>query len=171
MLLEKILKDKHILSYNERTIESIFIGNYENNIQEQYRKTNNNLEDVISDFHCTKGNIYKFTHEEYLLKIRDSKFGLCLRGFGSKCHREVELMAFGTVLIITPEVSIKSYTEPLIENIHYIYVSSPDELKAKINLLSKEEWEKMSNECYKWYQRNVHSDNCWNNMITHILYN
>jgi len=171
MLLEKILKDKHILSYNERTIESIFIGNYENNIQEQYRKTNNNWEDVISDFHCTKGNIYKFTHEEYLLKIRDSKFGLCLRGFGSKCHREVELMAFGTVLIITPEVSIKSYTEPLIENIHYIYVSSPNELKGKINLLSKEEWEKMSNECYKWYQRNVHSDNCWNNMITHILYN
>jgi len=171
MLLEKILKDKHILSYNERTIESIFIGNYENNIQEQYRKTNNNWEDVISDFHCTKGNIYKFTHEEYLLKIRDSKFGLCLRGFGSKCHREVELMAFGTVLIITPEVSIKSYTEPLIENIHYIYVSSPDELKAKINLLSQEEWKKMSNECYKWYQRNVHSDNCWNNMITHILYN
>ena len=34
MLLEKILKDKHILSYEERIIESIFIGNYENNVQE-----------------------------------------------------------------------------------------------------------------------------------------
>jgi len=171
MLLEKILKDKHILSYEERIIESIFIGNYENNVQEHYRNTNNKWEDVISDFHCTKGNKHKFTHEDYLLKLRSSKYGLCLRGFGSKCHREVELMAFGTVLIITPEVSIKSYTEPLIENIHYIYVSTPNELKDKIKLLSKEDWVKMSNECYRWYQRNVHSDNCWINMITNILYN
>ena len=171
MLLEKILKDNHILSYEERIIESIFIGNYENNVQEHYRNTNNKWEDVISDFHCTKGNKHKFTHEDYLLKLRSSKYGLCLRGFGSKCHREVELMAFGTVLIITPEVSIKSYTEPLIENIHYIYVSTPNELKDKIKLLSKEDWVKMSNECYRWYQRNVHSDNCWINMITNILYN
>jgi len=173
MLLEKILKEKHILSYEARKIESIFIGNYENNVQEQYRNTNvtnNNWENVISEFHCTKGNIYKFTHEEYLLKIRSSKYGLCLRGFGSKCHREVELMAFGTVLIITPEVSIKSYSEPIIENIHYIYVSSPEELQTNLDLISKEKWCEMSNECYNWYQRNTHSDNCWSNMIEHILY-
>lgn len=171
MLLEKILKEKHILLYEERTIESIFIGNYENNIQEQYRNININWKNVISEYHCTKGNQYKFTHEEYLLKIRSSKFGLCLRGFGSKCHREVELMAFGTVLIITTEVSIKSYSEPLIENIHYIQVSSPEELKNKISLISKEKWCYMSNECYQWYQRNIHSNNCWNNMISNILYN
>jgi hypothetical protein len=171
MLLEKILKEKHILLYEERIIESIFIGNYENNIQEQYRNTNIHWKNVISEYHCTKGNQYKFTHEEYLLKIRSSKFGLCLRGFGSKCHREIELMAFGTVLIITPEVSIKSYSEPLIENIHYIQVSSPEELKDKISLISKEKWCYMSNECYQWYQRNIHSNNCWNNMISTILYN
>ena len=173
ILLEKILKEKHILTYEERKIESIFIGNYENNVQEQYRNTNvtnKNWENIISEFYCTKGNKYKFTHEEYLLKIRESKYGLCLRGFGSKCHREVELMAFGTVLIVTPEVSIKSYREPLVENSHYIYVSSPEELQTKIDLISKEKWSEMSNECYTWYQRNTHSDNCWTNMIEHILY-
>ena len=173
MLLEKILKEKYILSYEERNIESIFIGNYENNVQEHYRNTNitkKNWENVISEYHCTKGNNYKFTHEEYLLKIRSSKYGLCLRGFGSKCHREVELMAFGTVLIITPDVSIKSYSEPLIENTHYIYVSSPEELQKKLNLISKEKWCEMSNECYIWYQRNTHSDKCWTTMIEHILY-
>ena len=171
MVLEKILKTDGILGWNDREIESIFIGNFENNVQQKFRKTNDNWENVLTEYHCTAGQKHLFTQKEYLMKLRNSKYGLCLRGYGSKCHREVELMAFGTVLIITPEVSIKSYTEPLIENIHYIYVSSPDELKAKINLLSQEEWKKMSNECYKWYQRNVHSDNCWNNMITHILYN
>jgi hypothetical protein len=173
MLLEKILKEKNILTYEERKIESIFIGNYENNVQEHYRNTNvtnKNWENVISVYHCTKGNNYKFTHEDYLLKIRESKYGLCLRGFGSKCHREVELMAFGTVLIVTPEVSIKSYREPLVENSHYIYVSSPEELQTKLDLISKEKWCKMSNECYTWYQRNIHSDNCWTNMINYILY-
>ena len=173
MLLEKILKEKHILSYEERKIESIFIGNYENNVQEQYRNTNvthKNWENVISEYHCTKGNKYKFTHEDYLLKIRDAKYGLCLRGFGSKCHREVELMAFGTVIIITPEVTVKSYSEPLVENVHYIYVSYPEELQTKLDLISKEKWCEMSNECYTWYQRNTHSANCWTTMIEHILY-
>jgi hypothetical protein len=173
MLLEKILKEKQILSYQDRKIESIFIGNYENNVQEQFRNmsiTHKNWKDVISEYHCTKGHTYKFTHEEYLLKIRDSRYGLCLRGFGSKCHREVELMAFGTVLIITPEVSIKSYSEPLIENTHYIYVSNPEELKSKLDLISIETWCDMSNECYTWYQRNIHSNKCWTNMISHILY-
>ena len=125
---------------------------------------------MISEYHCTKGNTYKFTHEEYLLKLRDSRYGLCLRGFGSKCHREVELMAFGTVLIITPEVSIKSYSDPLIENTHYICVSNPEEFKTKIDLISKAKWCEMSIECYIWYQRNVHSNNCWTSMIEHILY-
>ena len=170
LLLEKILKNKHILSYEERIIESIFIGNYENNVQEQYRNTNHKWETVITAYHCTKGNKHKFTHEEYLLKLRLSKYGLCLRGFGSKCHREVELMAFGTVLIITPDVSIKSYSEPLIENTHYIYITYPEELQDKLNSISEESWNTMSKECYNWYQRNVHSDKCWTNMIETLLY-
>ena len=66
------------------------------------------------------------------MKLRESKYGLCLRGYGSKCHREVELMAFGTVPIVTPEVSVSSYMEPLIENTHYIKVTTPAELKEKI---------------------------------------
>ena len=171
MLLEKILKETSILTYSERKINSIFIGNFENSIQAKYRKNNISWGEVITEFHCTKGNQYKFTHEEYLLKLRESKYGLCLRGYGSKCHREVELMAFGTVPIITPEVSIKSYMNPLIENEHYIFVSSPEELQKKIENIDEEQWKLMSNNCFKWYQKNVHSNNCWNNMISFILFN
>jgi len=170
MLLEKILKRNGILSWDERNIESVFIGNYENPVQEKYRVTENRWEDEITEYHCTRGKQYKFTHEEYLMKLRGSKYGLCLRGYGSKCHREVELMAFGTVLIVTPGVTTDSYMEPLIEGIHYIRVSNPSEISYKLSDITKEKWEEMSIACYEWYQRNVYSTNCWSNMISNILY-
>ena len=170
MLVEKVLRTKGILSHAERNIESIFIGNFENSVQAKFRKTDDSWETVLTEYHCTKGEKHKFSHEEYLMKLRDSKYGLCLRGYGSKCHREVELMAFGTVPIVTPEVNVSSYMEPLIENTHYILVKTSDELKQKVAAINKEQWTKMSTACYEWYQRNVHSKNSWKNMIGHILY-
>lgn len=169
MLLEKVLKQNGILKYDERKIESIFIGNFENSVQEKFRKTTDSWDTVLSEYHCTKGQQHKFSHEEYLMKLRNSRYGLCLRGYGSKCHREVELMAFGTVPIVTPEVTVSSYMESLIENTHYILVKSPEELKEQITNIDEEQWNKMSSACYEWYQRNVHSKNCWNNMIEYIL--
>ena len=170
MLLEKVLRINGVLSHSDRQIESIFIGNFENSVQEKFRKTTNTWENVLTEYHCTKGSQHKFSHEEYLMKLRGSKYGLCLRGYGSKCHREVELMAFGTVPIVTPEVTVSSYMEPLIENTHYILVKTPEELKEKKANINNEQWTKMSTACYEWYQRNVHSKNCWKNMIEHILY-
>ena len=170
MLLEKVLKTKGVLSHDARTIESIFIGNFENSVQEKFRKTSDSWDNVLTEYHCTKGQEHKFSHEEYLMKLRDSKYGLCLRGYGSKCHREVELMAFGTVPIVTPDVTVASYMEPLIENVHYILAKEPEDLKQKVASIDKEQWTKMSAACYEWYQRNVHSKNCWINMIENILY-
>jgi hypothetical protein len=170
MLVEKILDKYKILLYNERKIESIFIGNIENNVQNTYRN-NDEWKNVITEYHCTKGLDKKFTHEEYLMKIRSARYGLCLRGYGSKCHREVELMAFGTVPIITKEVSITSYYDKPIENIHYIYVNTPEELKYKIKNITIEQWNNMSQACYQWYQKNIHSKICWKNMIEYIIYN
>jgi len=170
MLAEKLLSKTPLLNYSEREIETIFIGNFENNVQAKFRNTNIDWESVLDEYHCTKGQKHKFTHEEYLMKLSQSKYGLCLRGYGSKCHREVELMAFGTVPIITPEVSIKSYMDPPIENVHYITVNNPEELKEKIGFIDEKKWSKMSKACSEWYAKNIHSANCWNNMIENILY-
>ena len=170
MLLEKILKRDGILKFEERNILSIFIGNIENNVQSKFRNDNTNWSNTVQEFHITQGKQHKFTHEEYLLKLRSSKYGLCLRGYGSKCHREVELMAFGSVPIITKHVNYDSYLEPLEENKHFIYVTTPEEMNEKLNKISIEEWKIMSEQCYQWYQRNVHSDNLWNNLISKILY-
>jgi hypothetical protein len=96
---------------------------------------------------------------------------LCLRGYGSKCHREVELMAFGTVPIVTPEVTVESYMEPLVENKHYITVKDEEEFVEKLKVITEDDWNLMSNACYEWYQRNVYSKQSFTNMINKILYN
>jgi hypothetical protein len=170
-ILEKILTSTNnkILDYDERTTESIFIGNFENKVQEQFRN-NPEWENVLTEYHCTAGKKHIFTGEEYLIKLSNSRYGLCLRGYGRKCHREVELMAFGTVPIITQHVDIESYINPPVENVHFIRVNEPKNLKEKLEGISKEEWLVMSQNCHKWYMENVHSDNMFKTTIASILY-
>ena len=170
IILENILDTKGILSYKDRTIQSIFIGNYENSEQAKYRNTQIDWSSVLTEYHCTAGNKHKFSHEEYLMKLRNSRYGLCLRGYGSKCHREVELMAFGTVPIVTPEVNVDSYMEPLIENKHYIAVKDEEEFVEKLKVITEADWNLMSNACYEWYQQNVYSKQSFTNMINKLLY-
>jgi hypothetical protein len=170
MLLEKILRASGTLTWENRTVGSIFIGNFENSVQARFRNTDVDWGSATDEYHCTAGTKHKFTHEEYLLKLRTAKYGLCLRGYGSKCHREVELMAFGTVPIVADGVTTESYMEPLIENVHFIKVISPSEIRPTIGKIPQEKWNEMSKACYEWYQRNVISKNAWTNMIEHILY-
>ena len=159
-----------IPDYNERKHFTMFLGNIENAVQGAYRE-NLGWDKVVDDYICTKGIHHKYTQEEYLDHIRNAKFGLCLRGFGSKCHREVELMAMGTVPIITPNVCIDSYANPPIEGIHFIRVNQPSELNKVINAVNEEKWREMSDACIKWYMQNVHSNNSWKTTINAILYN
>ena len=170
MLMEKLLKAHGVLTWENRTIDSIFIGNFENSVQARFRNTDVNWSDAIDEYHCIEGSEHKFSHEEYLMKLRDAKYGLCLRGYGSKCHREVELMAFGTVPIVADGVTTESYMEPLIENVHFIKVISPSEIRPTIGEITEKKWNEMSKACYEWYQRNVLSKNAWTNMMEHILY-
>ncbi len=170
-IMEKFLENNKIKSYFERSIESIFIGNIENNVQNQYRNTNNNWENILDVYHCTQGTQHKFSQEEYLQQLANAKYGLCLRGYGSKCHREVELMALGTVPIITETVSIDSYMDPPEENQHYIRCNNPEDLKTILSNISEEKWYMMSKNCYNWYQKNVHSKNSFNNFLSNIFYN
>lgn len=157
--------------YKERQVGTIFIGNIENDTQNKFRNTNLDWGSVLSEYHCTKGTQHKFTPEQYMHKLSSAKFGLALRGYGSKCHREVELMGLGTVPIITSEVNITSYMVPPEEGKHFIRCNNPNELKTKLSKITEEEWELMSNNCYKWYLRNVHSKNVMSMILNNILYN
>jgi len=151
------LEQLEIMPFNKRYFSSVFVAKVENEIQAGFRdpkKWKSYIEffDLIIE---EAGKPYKYTNKEYLDLIRYSKYGLCLRGFGPKCHREVELMACGTVPIITPDVDIDNYFNPPIENIHYIRVTKPEDILNLINSISQEKWEEMSKACVQWYQ-----DNC-----------
>jgi hypothetical protein len=149
------LENLDIIPFHKRQFTSIFIGRIENEVQAQYRHTDwKKYIELFDILVAREGLAYKYTNTEYLDLLRYSKFGLCLRGFGPKCHREVELMACGTVPIITQEVDIDNYYNPPIEGIHYIRVSRPEDIPTKINAITREKWEQMSNACIQWYHEN-----------------
>jgi hypothetical protein len=100
------------------------------------------------------GNQRMMTQREYLNFLKQNKFGLCLRGIGPKCLRDVELIGLGTVPIFTPGVST-DYYNPLIRDKHFLYAETPEEIPNLIKNCDKEKWEYMHNECLKWFEDNA----------------
>ena len=86
MLSKKTIKTKNI----------VFYGCIENALQDANRNKYD-WSTCCDDFVLSSEP--KYTQQEYLDKLSEAKYGLCLAGFGKKCHREVECMAFGTVPI------------------------------------------------------------------------
>ena len=160
-LMEKIKKERK--RWDDRTIESIFLGKIENNIQ-LHKRTNIDWSNSIELFEMPVNGEYKYTQEEYLKLLTKSKYGLCLSGYGPKCNREIELMCMGVVPIITPLVDLTYYNK-LIENKHYITVTNPNEIENKIKSISKDIWEEMSKNCTEWYEDNCSVNGSFNTTI------
>ncbi len=157
-LLES-LKKGYRRSFDQRNISSIFLGKVENHVQLQNRSTfdwSDSIEFFSMPVMMGDTTKWPFTQEEYLEKISFSKFGLCLPGYGPKCNREIEYMAFGVVPIITPGVDTTYYND-LVENKHFVRVSSPEDID-KVTKIDKEEWEALSNNCISWYEENCSSN-------------
>jgi hypothetical protein len=149
-LLEEFA-DKYNKNYDQRPIKSIFIGKIENSVQESFRDVPL-WEKYISLFDCMKNNEpYKYTQEQYLTKLSDSKFGLCLRGFGPKCNREIELLAMGVVPLLTPDVDV-TYYETLKENVHFFRIHKPEDVTQIVSETTPEKWLEMSTSCREWYR-------------------
>lgn len=152
---------KGILSYDERPVESIFMGKIENHIQGSGR-VNQDWTKSVEEFSMPirigdsgLQSSYPYTQEQYQDKLASSKFGLLLPGYGPKCNRDIECMAHGTVPVVAPGCDVINYHEPWIEGVHYISVDSPEEVKEKISKVSQSEWQYMHNACRSWYGRNA----------------
>ena len=89
------------------------------------------------------------------MKIGSARFALALPGYGHKCHREVEALALGTPLIVTPGVDVINYSTPLVEGTHYISVKTSEEAIKAMAAISDEEWIKMSDACRIWYKQSA----------------
>ena len=154
LLQEKI--EKGLKGFDERNVESIFLGKVENGVQLQNRTRHDwskNIEFFSMPIQMGDSLKWKYTQEEYLEYVSNSKFGLCLPGYGPKCNREIEYLGLGVVPIVTENVCTKYY-DPLIEGMHYFKVNNPQQVTKIINDCSKDRWEYMSYNCRKWYNKN-----------------
>ncbi len=149
-------------SFQLRTQRLVFYGKIENSVQER-RRTGADWESACSEFIMPKGDAkpYVFTQKEYLERLTTAKFGLCLAGFGKKCHREVECMAMGTVPIVAPDVDMTNYANPPQEGVHYIRVESPEEAKTISESMKEEQWTQMSGACRQWWKENASVEGSW----------
>lgn len=153
-LLEE--KSKSNLSYDERDIESVFLGKIENSIQYNNRVSENWFS-VIEKFNMPimfgDSINWPFSQEEYLDIIGKSKFGLCLAGYGPKCNREIEYLANGTIPIVTKNVDT-TYYNALKEGVHYFKAESPNQVPEIVKNCSKDRWLEMSHNGKEWYKKN-----------------
>jgi len=147
-----------LLSYQEREIESIFLGKIENGIQNANRNNRDWSQAGIELFKCPIDkpgpDHYTYTKEEYLEKLRHSRFGLALAGYGPKCNREIELLGMGVVPLFAPEVD-NTYYEPMTEGVHFLRVNDPSEVKKVIDSVSENQWKEMNEAGQDWYERNA----------------
>jgi ornithine carbamoyltransferase len=71
----------------------------------------------------------------------------------------------GTVPIVTPGVDITGYIEPLLDGLHVICVSSPEDALTKIAAITEDKWTTMSKEAKAWWQRNASAEGSWQRTV------
>lgn len=147
--------------WESRAHTLVFYGRSENAVQKK-RRSGFDWQSKCSDFvHVDGLNPYPFTQEQYLEKLTDARFGLCLAGYGNKCHREIECMAMGCIPIVAAEVDMENYADPPEEGLHYFRVTSPEGIAPLLEKTTAERWTVMSVACRDWWRRNASVEGMW----------
>jgi hypothetical protein len=149
-------------SYEARQDTMVFYGRIENADQGQWRQDISGWKMACAKFSMQQGKEpYTLKPREYLEALQNSKYGLCIRGYGPKCNREIELLAMGTVPVVTNGVDISDYAEPLIDGTHVLCVSDHEDAMQKICKISEEKWLEMSEAGFQWWKRNCSVEGSW----------
>jgi hypothetical protein len=147
-------------SWEARPQTVVFYGRSENAVQLSRRQ--GSWSAVCSEFVHLEGlKPYPFSQKEYLERLTLSKYGLCLAGYGYKCHREIECMAMGCVPIVAPEVDMTSYADPPQEGLHYLRAEGPGAVAEIVKNIGADQWSLMSVACRDWWSRNASADGMW----------
>ena len=168
-LVEKHAEELAAIPYSKRAKNLVFYGKVENSIQRNARSSAASLWEACDGFDMPVGTSqkYKYSQEDYLKAIANSKYGLCMAGYGPKCNREIELMAVGTVPVVAPGVDMDKYANPPQEGVHYIRVRSlnPEDVKQQLAEISAESWHSLSASAHKWWQDNASADGLWHRTL------
>jgi hypothetical protein len=150
-------------SYEARQDTMVFYGRIENADQGQWRQDISGWKMACAKFSMQQGKEpYTLKPREYLEALQNSKYGLCIRGYGPKCNREIELLAMGTVPIVTADVDIENYAEPLVNGVHVIRVTDKADAIDKIAYgMTEAKWAEMSEAGFQWWKRNCSVEGSW----------
>jgi hypothetical protein len=159
--------------YDDRKDTMVFFGRIENDVQAAYR-TKRDIKmwsSACARFSMKEGkDPYDLNPKEYLEALQNAKYGLCLRGYGPKCNREIELLAMGTVPIVTTDVDIDNYAEPLVDGVHVIRViDKADAIDKIVYGMTETKWAEMSEAGFQWWKRNCSVDGSWAQTRVHCL--
>lgn len=148
-------------SFVDRTLGTVFYGRSENEVQKMNRSVHDWSTGCDEFVHLNgTSEPYPYSHRQYLERLSTAKWGLCLAGFGKKCHREIECMAMGCVPVVAPEVDMDNYADRPVEGLHYIRVQSPDDMN-KLKDIRADEWQKMSDAGKAWWAKNCSVKGLW----------
>jgi hypothetical protein len=147
-------------TWEERPIVSLFLGKVENGVQQKHRCAADwsAAVELFSMPVDPTGAPYPYTQSQYLEKVSNTRWGLCLPGYGPKCNREIEYMALGTVPIVTEGVDMRNYLVPPQEGVHYLRATTPADVKRIVATTPKETWERMSAACHRWWRENASAE-------------
>lgn len=149
-------------SYEARQDTMVFYGRIENADQGKWRQDISGWKMACAKFSMQQGKEpYVLKPREYLEALQNAKYGLCIRGYGPKCNREIELLALGTVPVVTSGVDIYNYAEPLVDGTHVLCVSDYQDAMEKICKISEEKWLEMSEAGFQWWKRNCSVEGSW----------
>jgi hypothetical protein len=156
VLLEQV-REEGRRGWPQRDIGSLFAGSVENETQEFFRNRFQGWAESIDLHACAdrlnRGEPNPFSLPDYLNLIRRSRFGVCFRGNGPKCYREIECLALGTPLIVTEGLEV-DYPEPLQEGLHFRRARQAEDVPRIVAETTPEQWERMSRACWDWFGRN-----------------
>lgn len=139
--------------WDQRDAGIVFYGKIENKVQE--RRRGGDWSSACSKWVMARGDEpHSLSQQEYLEALSSARFGLCLAGYGYKCHREIECMAVGCVPICAPDVDMSSYADPPVEGVHYIRATSPAAASDSVGAMGQAEWEAMSAAGRAWWKKN-----------------
>jgi hypothetical protein len=158
-LLEELVS-QGIGSSDQRPLGLVFYGRSENNVQ-MGNRTGHDWSKVCDEFvHVIGEKPYPYSQRGYLMRLSNAKWGLCLAGYGNKCHREIECMALGCVPVVSAEVDMTNYANPPVEGLHYFRVSGPSDVNAILKK-SHLDWVKSSKACREWWKDNASVEGLW----------
>ena len=147
-----MLEGRSPLAWEERKRGLVFYGKCENAIQAARRE--GSWTEMCDEFSMDA----PYSQKEYLDRLAEARWGLCLPGFGWKCNREIECLALGVVPVCAAGVDMDNYAEPLVEGEHYIRLVGAD---AGWQEPDEATWRRMSAAGRAWWERNCSVAGSW----------